>query len=163
MGKKDSNQSFVTNDNKICVYSSRAEETAPNHNQNENIANIDGNLKTMEDHIIEDAIKYTGSKQGLLLQSNPLRPIFKEILFLTGISDPDEIEELKSHVISRLITAYDLEKLRRVLSKLKKTREDALHFDENEIPDSTSVQPRKSEKTKRVAVKKEKVEYDNTQ
>lgn len=82
---------------------------------------------------------------------------------MSGISDPDEIEELKSHVISRLITAYDLEKLRRVLSKLKKTRESLFHLDENEIPESTSLQSRKTEKIKRVAVKKEKVEYDNTQ
>lgn len=81
---------------------------------------------------------------------------------LAGISDPDEIEELKSHVISRLITAYDLEKLRRVLAELKQTREKATHLDDNEITDS-SAQARKSEKAKRVAVKKEKVEYDNTQ
>lgn len=32
--------------------------------QAESLDNIDQNLKSIENHIIDDAIKYTGSKQG---------------------------------------------------------------------------------------------------
>lgn len=31
----------------------------------ENLDNIDQNLKSIENHIIDDTIKYTGSKQGM--------------------------------------------------------------------------------------------------
>lgn len=82
------------------------------------------------------------------------------ILLCAGITNSDEIENLKNHIVSRLATAYSLEKMRKSLTKLREQREHAQHLDENEIPDDDA---HGTEKAKRVAIKKEKVEYDNNQ
>lgn len=62
--------------------------------------------------------------------------------------------------MSRLATAYSLEKMRKALTKLREQREQAQHLEENEISDDDA---HGTEKAKRVAIKKEKVEYDNNQ
>lgn len=102
----------------------------------EKIDDMDKKLKTIEDLIIDETIKYTGAHEG--------------------ISDPEDIRKLKDHVISRLATAYSLEKMRRALEKLRQTADDDLHLQQNEIETE-------AEKKKRVATKKEKVEFDNNQ
>lgn len=71
-------------------------------------------------------------------------------------------------MISRLATAYSLEKIRRTLARLRQERERNGHLDENIISDFDGPSRGKhasetSEKEKRVAVKKEKVEFDNNQ
>lgn len=63
------------------------------------IAEMDTKLKTMEDTIVDDAIKYTGAHEG--------------------ISDSKEIQEVKDKVISRLAAAYSLEKMRNALNEYK--------------------------------------------
>lgn len=81
-------------------------------------------------------------------------------LLFAGITDSDEIDNLKNHIVSRLATAYSLEKMRKALTKLRTQRERVQHLDDNEISDDDA---HGSEKAKRVAIKKEKVEYDNSQ
>uniref|UniRef100_A0A6B2E8S2 Putative calponin similarity domain-containing protein n=1 Tax=Phlebotomus kandelakii TaxID=1109342 RepID=A0A6B2E8S2_9DIPT len=100
----------------------------------EKLENMDQKLKNIEDLIIDETIKYTGAHEG--------------------ISDPEDIQRLKDHVISRLATAYSLEKMRKALERLKDSVETERHLIQNEIEPS-------KDKDKRVAVKKEKVEFEN--
>uniref|UniRef100_A0A1B0D370 Uncharacterized protein n=1 Tax=Phlebotomus papatasi TaxID=29031 RepID=A0A1B0D370_PHLPP len=104
----------------------------------EKLENMDQKLKNIEDLIIDETIKYTGAHEG--------------------ISDPADIQRLKDHVISRLATAYSLEKMRKALERLKDSVETERHLMQNEIEPS---KPQVQDKDKRVAVKKEKVEFDN--
>lgn len=86
------------------------------------------------------------------------------------MSNPDDIRKLRDHVISRLATAYSLEKMRRALEKLKQSVDQERHLSQNEleasrqqIGESTEVDDAADalDKNKRVAIKKEKVEYHN--
>lgn len=63
------------------------------------IKEIDEKLKTIEDTIVDDALKYTGAHEGAV--------------------DSKEIQEVKDRVISRLAAAYSLEKMRRALGEYK--------------------------------------------
>lgn len=63
------------------------------------IREMDEKLKSTEDSIVDDAIKYTGAHEG--------------------ITDSKEIQEVKDRVISRLAAAYSLEKMRRALGEYK--------------------------------------------
>lgn len=86
------------------------------------------------------------------------------------MSNPDDIRKLRDHVISRLATAYSLEKMRRALEKLKQSVDQERHLSQNELGGSHQQIGESSEvddpadaldKNKRVAIKKEKVEYHN--
>ncbi len=117
-------------------------ERKPSSSLNEDkLQNMNQKLKSIEDLIIDETVKYTGSHEG--------------------ISNPDEIQKLKDHVISRLATAYSLEKMRRALDKLKQSVDNERHLGQNEIDE----EKRKTDvdKEKRVAIKKEKVQFDNNQ
>lgn len=78
-----------------------------------------------------------------------------------GITSAKDIQLLKDHVISRLATAYSLEKMRRALDKLKQSVDTERHLQRNEIDDDED--DAVEEKAKRVAIKKEKVQFDNNQ
>lgn len=101
------------------------------------IENMDHKLKTIEDLLIDETIKYTGAHEGIV--------------------EPEDIKELKDHVVSRLATAYNLEKMRHALDKIKNNMEQEQHLERNEIPDDSD-----DKKAKRIAVKKEKVEFDHS-
>lgn len=75
--------------------------------------NMNQKLQSLEDSIIGDTIKYTGSHEGIV--------------------DPEEIQRLKDHVLSRLATVYSLEKLRRALAKLRLIVENQSHLQHNRI------------------------------
>nr|CAH7721827.1 unnamed protein product [Callosobruchus chinensis] len=62
---------------------------------------LDSKLKGMEDDIIDGALKYTGAHEGAM--------------------DPNEIQEIKDKVISKLAAAYSLEKMRNALEEYKLT------------------------------------------
>lgn len=62
-----------------------------------------------------------------------------------------------------MATAYSLEKMRKALSKLKDNRERTEHLERNEIIDDDNDEREALEKAKRVAIKKEKVKFDNNQ
>lgn len=104
--------------------------------------NMDRKLKTIEDLILDQTVKYTGDHEG-------------------GIVEPDELQKLKDKVVSRLATAYSIEKMRRTLDKLKDSVGDELDPRNNEI--DSEKRDDKKEKAKRVAIKKEKAEYDHSQ
>ncbi|XP_039969305.1 DNA ligase 1 [Bactrocera tryoni] len=96
------------------------------------IRNMDRKLQSIEDFIIDETIKYTGAHEG--------------------IANPDEIRRLKDHVLSRLATAYSLEKMRRALEKLRKYVETDDHLQRNVIePDDSG----ENGLEKRLSVKKE--------
>ncbi|XP_011196774.1 nucleolin isoform X2 [Zeugodacus cucurbitae] len=115
------------------------EETAKNEQEKksrdlnrEEIKSMDRKLQSIEDFIIDETIKYTGAHEG--------------------IANPDEIRRLKDHVLSRLATAYSLEKMRRALEKLRKYVEADNHLLRNVIePDDGS----ENGIEKRLSVKKE--------
>ncbi|XP_053962238.1 uncharacterized protein LOC128865875 isoform X1 [Anastrepha ludens] len=93
---------------------------------------MDRKLQSIENFIIDETIKYTGAHEG--------------------IANIDEIRRLKDHVLSRLATAYSLEKMRRALEKLRQTVEAENHLLRNVIePDDLS----ENELDKRLSVKKE--------
>ncbi|XP_067633025.1 neurofilament medium polypeptide [Eurosta solidaginis] len=98
----------------------------------EKIDNMDRKLQSIEDFIIDETIKYTGAHEGM--------------------ANPDEIRRLKDHVLSRLATAYSLEKMRRALDKLRQSVETENHLLRNVIePEDHS----ENELEKRLSVKKE--------
>nr|XP_019553794.2 stress response protein NST1 isoform X1 [Aedes albopictus] len=105
--------------------------------------NMDRKLKTIEDLILDQTVKYTGDHEG-------------------GLIEPEELQKLKDKVVSRLATAYSIEKMRRTLDKLKESvGDDTNPLKDNEI--DTDKRDDKKEKAKRVAVKKEKAEYDHSE
>uniref|UniRef100_A0A182SYE5 Uncharacterized protein n=1 Tax=Anopheles maculatus TaxID=74869 RepID=A0A182SYE5_9DIPT len=98
-------------------------------------------LKSIEDLILDQTVKYTGDHEGL-------------------ITEPDELEKLKDKLVARLATAYSIEKMRHTLERLK----DSVSDDQLKLNEVEPEQPREEkEKAKRVAVKKERAEYDHSQ
>lgn len=116
-------------------------ERKPSSLNEEKLQNMNQKLKGIEDLIIDETVKYTGSHEG--------------------VSNPEEIQKLKDHVISRLATAYSLEKMRRALDKLKQSVDNERHLGLNEIDEEK--RKTDADKEKRVAIKKEKVQFDNNQ
>ncbi|XP_030388306.1 myb-like protein X isoform X2 [Scaptodrosophila lebanonensis] len=106
----------------------------------EKLESMDKKLQSIEDFIIDETIKYTGAHEG--------------------ISNQDEIRKLKDHVLSRLATAYSLEKMRRALEKLRQSVENENHLLRNVI------EPESEENTvdnywtskKRLSVKKDQAD-----
>ncbi|KAI8127408.1 hypothetical protein FF38_02278 [Lucilia cuprina] len=79
--------------------------------------NMNKKLQAIEDFIINETIKYTGAHEG--------------------IDNPEEIQRLKDRVLSRLATAYSLEKMRRALEKLRQSVDNENHLMRNIIdPDA---------------------------
>ncbi|KAM8714365.1 hypothetical protein ACLKA7_014487 [Drosophila subpalustris] len=106
----------------------------------EKLESMDKKLQSIEDFIIEETIKYTGAHEG--------------------VSSQDEIRKLKEHILSRLATAYSLEKMRRALDKLRQSVDVENHLLRNVIEsdsDENSLDDRWSSK-KRYSVKKEQAE-----
>ncbi|CAG9828219.1 unnamed protein product [Diabrotica balteata] len=67
--------------------------------EEQKINDMDSKLQVMEDKIVDDALKYTGSREGE--------------------SDPKEVQEIKDKVISKLAAAYSLEKMRTALGEYR--------------------------------------------
>lgn len=104
----------------------------------EKINSMDDKLKNIEDLIIEETVKYTGAHEG--------------------VSNPEEVQKLKDHVISRLATAYSLEKMRRALDRLHENVDSERHLMHNEIEPSDNEEDDdedKKKKKKRIPVKKD--------
>uniref|UniRef100_A0A1A9UIY2 THD domain-containing protein n=1 Tax=Glossina austeni TaxID=7395 RepID=A0A1A9UIY2_GLOAU len=85
----------------------------------EKLENMDKKLQSIEDFIIGETIKYTGAHEG--------------------IDNPEEIQRVKDRVLSRLATAYSLEKMRRALQKLRQSMDSENHLLRN-IIDPLNVQ-----------------------
>ncbi|XP_055921632.1 DNA ligase 1 isoform X1 [Eupeodes corollae] len=106
----------------------------------ERLNNMGKKLQSIEDLIIDETVKYTGAHEG--------------------IADPEEIARLKDHVVSRLATAYSLEKMRRALEKLRQSVDNENHLLRNVVEsEPKSDDDSDIENQKRLSVKKEKVEF----
>lgn len=81
-------------------------------------------------------------------------------MFYIGITNPEDIQRLKDHVVSKLAQAYSLEKMRRGLDKMIQSIDAERHLKNNEIENDAKAKEA-AEKEKRVAIKKEKAEFDN--
>lgn len=98
-------------------------------------------LKNIEDLILDQTVKYAGDHEGT-------------------ITEPAELEELKDKLLDRLATAHSIEKMRHTLERLK----DSVSDDQLKLNEVEPEHPREEkEKAKRVAVKKERAEYDHSQ
>lgn len=149
--KKKSDDWFMNKYSHNSQHDEHPKKNVRNHDDNperkpialneDKLQNMDQKLKNIEDLIIDETVKYTGSHEG--------------------ISNPEEIQKLKDHVISRLATAYSLEKMRRALDKLKQSVDNERHLGQNQVEEEK--QKTDAEKEKRVAIKKEKVQFDNNQ
>ncbi|XP_064543611.1 uncharacterized protein LOC135432070 isoform X2 [Drosophila montana] len=108
----------------------------------EKLESMDKKLQSIEDFIIDETIKYTGAHEG--------------------IKNQDEIRKLKEHVLSRLATAYSLEKMRRALDKLRQSADAENHLLRNVIEsdseESTLENTHNWPNKKRYSVRKELAE-----
>ncbi|XP_041448762.1 histone acetyltransferase KAT6A isoform X2 [Drosophila obscura] len=107
----------------------------------EKLESMDRKLQSIEDFIIDETIKYTGAHEG--------------------VNNREDIRKIKDHVLSRLATAYSLEKMRRALDKLRQSVDNDNHLMRN------TIEPESEENTlesnywtakKRFSVKKEQAE-----
>lgn len=106
----------------------------------EKLESMDKKLQSIEDFIIDETIKYTGAHEG--------------------IKNQEEIRKLKEHVLSRLATAYSLEKMRRALDKLRQSVDAENHLLRNVIEPESEENSLDSQWPikKRYSVKKEQAE-----
>lgn len=82
-----------------------------------------------------------------------------------GSLNPTEARTLRNRVADRLATAYSLEKMRKAIARLKQSMALEKNLERNLLEgvrfDSRDDEEKK--KAKRVAVKKEKAEFDNNE
>jgi hypothetical protein len=124
----------------------------------EKLDEMEEKLKGIQNLILQDTLKYTGAHEGTL--------------------DPEQIQKIKTHVANRLSTAYNVEKMRRAIEKLKQAidfqkeiegrllddDDDMNDDDDDDDMDDDKKRKRKVKrlfKAKRVAVKKEKADFEN--
>ncbi|XP_017087829.2 uncharacterized protein [Drosophila bipectinata] len=108
----------------------------------EKLESMDKKLQSIEDFIIDETIKYTGAHEGL--------------------NSRDDIRRIKDHVLSRLATAYSLEKMRRALDKLRRSVEADNHLIHNKIePESEENSLNSNYWQSKKSVKKEQAEELN--
>ncbi|KAM3967682.1 LOW QUALITY PROTEIN: uncharacterized protein ACR2FA_011235 [Aphomia sociella] len=104
----------------------------------EKLDNIDRKLKTMEGLIVDEALHYSNVGEDL---------------------DSKEEQEMKEKLLSRLAAAYSLEKMRKALKEFKQS----LQTQKTESMLAASPMPTDETKSKRGAVKKEKVEMNSNE
>ncbi|XP_017066632.1 uncharacterized protein LOC108104836 isoform X2 [Drosophila eugracilis] len=110
--KRSETDSSSNNDDEEDNESSEAEKKKRDFDT-EKIDSMDKKLQSIEDFIIDETIKYTGAHEGL--------------------NSKDDIRRIKEHVLSRLATAYSLEKMRRALDKLRRSVDNENHLMRNTI------------------------------
>ncbi|XP_070068454.1 uncharacterized protein [Drosophila takahashii] len=110
--KRSEADSSSNNDDEDDNESSEAEKKKRDFDS-EKLDSMDKKLQSIEDFIIDETIKYTGAHEGL--------------------NSKDDIRRIKDHVLSRLATAYSLEKMRRALDKLRRSVDNENHLMRNTI------------------------------
>jgi hypothetical protein len=80
---------------------------------------------------------------------------------LPGSISPAEARALRNRIAERLATAYSLEKMRKAIGKLKESMELERNLERNLLIGAQASDDDDKKKAKRVAVKKEKAEFDN--
>ncbi|XP_037956989.1 DNA ligase 1 isoform X2 [Teleopsis dalmanni] len=136
----DRKKKAVKRENKLEINDDElnAEEKKKRDLDIDKLDNMDRKLQSIEDFIIDETIKYTGAHEG--------------------IANPEEIRRLKDHVLSRLATAYSLEKMRRALEKLRQSVDNENHLLRNVIdPEKRNEDiENQIDNEKRLSIKKEK-------
>lgn len=102
----------------------------------EKIDKMDKKLQLIEDAVLSETVKYTGSQTDV-----------------TSIAD---LRRIKENVMSNLAIAYSLEKMRQALNTLRQSIENENHLGRNQIEAFEAY----DEKMKRLSVKKEKVDFE---
>ncbi|XP_058126213.1 trichohyalin [Anopheles ziemanni] len=125
----------------LSFYKSYDEDRKKKMVNQDKLEGMDQKLKNIEDLILDQTVKYTGDHEGLV--------------------EPDELQKLKDKVVARLATAYSIEKMRHTLEKLKESVNGEPNYRVNEVEPDLMLEEK--EKAKRVAIKKEKAEYDHNQ
>lgn len=129
---------------------------------------MDRKLKTIENLIIEDTAKYYENHDGMSLTN----VIQDELMLLNfsitnvGSLSPSEARVLRNRVADRLSTAYSLEKMRKAIGRLKESMEFEKNLEKNLLQGgqtNSDDDDDKKKKAKRVAIKKEKAEFDNNE
>lgn len=78
--------------------------------------------------------------------------------------NPSEAKQTQKELAERLATAYSLEKMRKAIGKLKASMAFQKGLEENLLgKDDEDDEEAKKRKAKRVAIKKEKAEFDNNE
>jgi hypothetical protein len=127
---------------------------------------MDKKLKTIENVIIEDTAKFWDNHEGKSINSNQVERQLNELnLNHSGSLSPSEARALRNRVADRLATAYSLEKMRKAIATLKESMELEKNLEKNLLHPLAVVNDDddKKKKAKRVAVKKEKAEFDNNE
>lgn len=120
------------NPNEESVTQSDDKKSSAEDDTNVKIENLDKNLRNVEDLIVDEALHYSDGEEQL---------------------DSKEEQEMKEKMLQKLATAYSLEKMRKALKEFKQS----LQTQRTETSHTTLV-PSEISKTKRVAIKKEKVD-----
>ena len=99
----------------------------------------------------------------LTLYQKAFRLIFCLFSTIAGSISPVEARVLRNRIAERLSTAYSLEKMRKAIAKLKESMELEKNLERNMLIGAQASEDDEKKKAKRVAVKKEKVEFDNNE
>ncbi|KAH8357379.1 hypothetical protein KR200_007293, partial [Drosophila serrata] len=120
-----------------------SEKKKRNNLDAEKLESMDKKLQSIEDFIIDETIKYTGAHEGL--------------------NSRDDIRRIKDHVLSRLATAYSLEKMRRALDKLRRSVDTDNHLLRNAIePESEENSLTSNYWQAKKSVKKDQADEEDT-
>lgn len=140
MQEKPSEETGIQTENSHAeAVKSDEQSQTPREDANTKLENIDKKLKNMEGLIVDEALNYSNVGEEL---------------------DSKEEQDMKEKLLSKLAAAYSLEKMRKALKEFKQSLQ--IHKSEPSGMQSSPI-PTEEAKSKRVAVKKEKVipELDN--
>lgn len=131
----------------------------------EKLETMDRKLKTIENLIIEDTAKYYDTHDGEFDNSTCTWCSLNFNYVSIGSLSPLEARTLRNRVADRLATAYSLEKMRKAIGRLKESMEFEKNLERNLLGGAhlESEEEDKKKKAKRVAVKKEKAEFNNNE
>lgn len=130
---------------------------------------MENKLKKIEDFVLEDTVKYFDAQEGkenekftffFVIHQFPISHHYFFLMLINSADNlsPSEERLVKNRLAQRMATAYSLEKLRKAVEKLRESTALGNNFLEDIYSDE-----QKKRKSKRVAVKKEKVEFDNNE
>lgn len=133
---------------------------------------MDEKLHAMKNLIIEDTARYFNQHgDGNLLDA--MKKIVNKInmmvcAWIVENLNPSEVKNMRNELADRLATAYSLDKMRKAIARLKSSMALQRTLEKNllETPSAISEDDDDDDdkkKAKRVAVKKEKVQFDNNE
>lgn len=115
----------------------------------------------MEEYVLQDTAKFAEIPEGNFLNENgnshESHQLFLSPFAMADNLTPLEERAVKQRISQRLAAVYSLEKLRKVVQRLR----ESITLGNNFIDELYGDEEKK--KAKRVAVKKEKAEFDNNE